>query len=234
MNNALTLELNFSLYTRYRSLADAIGRFRKNKPLSILEVGGKGSYLQLFLPEDNITLLDIQGGKEENYVQGDGRQLPFENKSFDMVVSTDVLEHINDQDRGQFIQEQIRVAKRGIVLAAPFYASEIVRVEREANLLYRKITNKDHPWLIEHIKCGLPSIKKTEKALETNKLLFDKTYNQNINLWSLLIKLELLTTSKFLTFQSQTSGLDTHTSFDLTRRPRLPDYLTAGLTSFSS
>lgn len=47
------------------------------------------------------------------FVQADGRNLPFENQSFDIVFSGAVLEHVGSRnDQKKFISEVLRVGKR--------------------------------------------------------------------------------------------------------------------------
>jgi ubiquinone/menaquinone biosynthesis C-methylase UbiE len=47
----------------------------------------------------------------------DGYNLPYEDNSFDVVTSIDVLEHVEDYDR--FIEELLRVAKRIVMFGTP-------------------------------------------------------------------------------------------------------------------
>ncbi len=49
--------------------------------------------------------------------QGDAEHLPFEDKSFDVVMSTHVLEHLPDFDQGA--RELVRVARKSVIVALP-------------------------------------------------------------------------------------------------------------------
>lgn len=54
------------------------------------------------------------------YRQADGRQLPFESNSFDVVHSSAVLEHVGTRaEQQQFIGELARVARRVVFLTTP-------------------------------------------------------------------------------------------------------------------
>lgn len=56
-------------------------------------------------------------GQMVKFILGDVESLPFPDNSFDLVVSSHVLEHLPDFDRG--LREIMRVTKRGAVVAIP-------------------------------------------------------------------------------------------------------------------
>lgn len=56
-------------------------------------------------------------GEEVHLMVGDAENLPFLNRSFDLVVSSHVLEHLPDFDQG--LREVLRVTKRRAVVALP-------------------------------------------------------------------------------------------------------------------
>jgi SAM-dependent methyltransferase len=53
------------------------------------------------------------------YVQGDVRQLPFADNSFDVVICLEVLEHLEKEDGENLLKELERVAKRQVILSTP-------------------------------------------------------------------------------------------------------------------
>lgn len=190
--------LSFSVYTRYQSVADHVNAIRKDgEVFTILEVGGRGNFLKRFLPNDTITILDVDDSNEENYVKGDGRKLPFKKQSFDVVVSTDVLEHIPPADRDKYLEEQVRVARIAIILSGPLYTAEVAAIEKEANQYYKKLTGSEHPWLTEHVGYGLPETEKVEAVFQRHKLSFQKTWNQRIALWSEMVLIDLLVATAY-------------------------------------
>lgn len=54
--------------------------------------------------------------KLSNLVVANGSRLPFRDNSFDFLVSSDVLEHIEYSDRVDFVKELLRCCKFGIVI----------------------------------------------------------------------------------------------------------------------
>lgn len=188
-NNLNLPKEQFDLYGRYATLGDIINVLRTKPTYKILEVGGFGSLLPQFLPNDQITLSDILPSNKPNYIRADGCNLPFQNQSFDIVVSTDVLEHIEPSGRLKFLNESKRVACDLIIVAAPFFNSAIIRFEKDANEYYRLLSGQNHPWLKEHLEFGLPETRLAEQFFSKNQLIFTKTYHANLTLWPALNRL---------------------------------------------
>lgn len=197
-SNKEVKNLSFSVFTRYQSVADHINALRQgSEQFSILEVGGRGNFLKLFLPDDKITILDVDDSDEENYVKGDGRKLPFKKRSFDIIVSTDVLEHIPPADRTKYLGEQIRVAREAIILSGPLYTPKVAQIEKKANRYYEELTGEEHPWLKEHVGYGLPEAEKVEAVFNRHKLKFIKSWNQRVSLWSQMVLVDLLVATAY-------------------------------------
>lgn len=55
----------------------------------------------------------------DHYVLGDARNLPFPSKSFDCVVASEIIEHLEKQDGLKMLQEMERVARQKIILTTP-------------------------------------------------------------------------------------------------------------------
>lgn len=181
----LKKKLSFDLYGRYQIIKELIDANRsENRKFKLLDVGGRGNILREFMPRDKVYYLDpYVDTTDDNYIQGDGCAIPLEDDSYDFVVSADVLEHIPKSKRNVFILEHIRVAKYGVVIAAPFYSPEIIKAEYLANEHYKKLFNKEHPWLKEHILNKLPRSDQVEKLLENNNYKFSVFNNNNLCNW---------------------------------------------------
>lgn len=71
-----------------------------------------------------------------SFVVGDGEKLPFEDNSFDLVVSSHVLEHLPDFDKG--LAEVMRVTKQRAVIAIPTAANPCSWTQLGHGWFYKK------------------------------------------------------------------------------------------------
>lgn len=181
----LKKKLTFDLYGRYQSVKDIIDANRhQGKVFRILDVGGRGNILRRFLPDDKVFYLDpLVDTDDNNFIQGDGCDIQLKDESFDFVISCDVFEHISIDKRERFISENIRVAKLGVVLTAPFYGKELELAEKQVNDEFKKLFGKNHPWLIEHSTNGLPKAEELQDWLKEKRLKYEIFYNNYLPVW---------------------------------------------------
>lgn len=131
--------LDFSEKTRYNSIEAAIhlNRYGLAKPYCkgarVLDAAcgeGYGSYLMKSWGAQSVDAIDIDEvsialakslfkSDGLSYVQGTVEQLPFEDNLFDLVVSLETMEHVDNVD--MFLAEAKRVLKPGgtIILSCP-------------------------------------------------------------------------------------------------------------------
>ena len=90
----------------------------------VLEVGAGNCFLAQSLVKggNRVTVCDVHfapqaRSPELTYVEGDALKLPFEDNSFDTVISTHTLEHI--PQLSQALSELRRVARRRLVIVVP-------------------------------------------------------------------------------------------------------------------
>ena len=134
---------------RWRPVAEAIARHYDLKPGStILDVGcGKAFLLYEFtqvVPGAKVVGIDIstygiENAKEEvrPFLQvGSAAALPFPDKSFDLVISLNVLHNLYNYDLWSALQEIERVGRGGKYLVVETYRNEREKV----NLLYWQLT----------------------------------------------------------------------------------------------
>ena len=128
---------NASVYARFKKTAqivsDLIKEGERVGTLRILDVGcGDGvaiSFMRKHLnpdvrlygaePDEEALEVAKKRNPQAHFVQADAESLPFEDNYFDLVISTDVIEHVNDP--GKMLAEIRRVAKLGadIVISTP-------------------------------------------------------------------------------------------------------------------
>ena len=174
------LELPFDQYQRYKMVEELVELIRCKRSggrrLRVLDVGGHPGFIADFLPEDDISILDtlpsdfgeLSRIERLNYVQGDGARLPFEDDSFDLVVSIDTLEHIPPGQKLRFLEEQLRASRDYVLLAAPFEDENVSLAEQIVNEFFIKKIGHPNDSLEEHFENGLPGLDETLSFLDRN------------------------------------------------------------------
>jgi hypothetical protein len=165
--------LTFDQFGRYSMLREALEAARTTlgeTRFRVLDVGGWTKTLfwedalpiLSFLPTDDVLVLDQAESDLPHYQRGDGTRLDFPDNAFDFVTTADTLEHIPADRRAAFVGELVRVARRGVVLVAPFKQPV---VEAAEDLLFRYIEvelGRVQQQLAEHRGYGLPVLSATE------------------------------------------------------------------------
>ncbi|MEE2888768.1 MAG: methyltransferase domain-containing protein, partial [Planctomycetota bacterium] len=155
----------FDQYSRYGACARSV-RSLLPEGGTVLDVGsGRPRLLGRFLPGYQVTYLDpgLLNGASDS-IASDLFEADLAAGSFDVVTNIDTLEHIPLEDRSRFIERLIKVAKRGVVLAAPFVEDGLAAAtDQRVNEIYRAKTGQPYPWLEEHEAYGLPSLVETEQ-----------------------------------------------------------------------
>ena len=136
---------------------------------TILDAGCGECGLTAFVPSADITGVDILPAEEVDphlkYKQGSILDLPFDDRSFDVAVSVDVLEHLPHEVRQTAVTELVRVAKKAIVIAFPS-GVEARDVDEDFE---RQLTASGQPlpdWLAEHLANPYPETAEIVAAIE--------------------------------------------------------------------
>lgn len=176
------LSLPFDQYGRYQMVREALDAARTvvGERLHVLDVGGyyrtgRGQEVlpaQLFLPDDEVVVIDQAPCTLPGYMRGDGRSLTFADQSFDFVVSCDTLEHVPAPDRAAFWGELLRVARCGVLLAAPFASPEVVAAEALLFSYIKAELGVEQVQLKEHVTYGLPNLETTCAMLDERGLTY--------------------------------------------------------------
>lgn len=153
---------------RFHAVAEVLSAFDEQEgdtEPSLLDVGGyPGTFVRQFIaefPAWNGLTIDQPKENLPNYQSGSGTHLPFEEKSFSAVISVDTFEHVPETDRLRFVAELCRVSRHLVVLAAPFHHHSTAAVERLLNDAHKNAFQQPHPWLVDHVQNGLPSLEQT-------------------------------------------------------------------------
>jgi len=161
--SALVRALPFDLYQRYRLCSDIVKVLR---PKSVLDAGGylgdEHGHLAVshdFFQTDGssspeVTVTDVRQCDHPDYLRASAWEQPFDDQSFDLVLSLDVLEHLPESERPRFLSELDRLSRQWILLGAPFSSPEIEKAEtRLADSLMGT-----RRFLQEHRELGLPEL----------------------------------------------------------------------------
>lgn len=116
-------------------------------PAKVLDVGcGLGTLVRLLRSYgveaygiDNAEVLKEKFWKEDYFLMENAMNLPFKDKEFDVVFSSDFFEHVMEEDIDDVAEEMRRVGKTVIAEIA----FETVLTERQAKY---HVTNKPRKW----------------------------------------------------------------------------------------
>jgi len=174
----------FDQFSRQYQVSVILDTLRvEDNPLKLLDVGGYKGHTADFLHKDDVTVMDLYRVKDENYVHGSALDMPFEDNSFDYVLSFDVLEHIPSGLRNKFFDECSRVAKLGVIICAPNKTVANERAEASLNDLHIKLHGKPHRWLKEHIEYVIPDFKALEKYAKSKRYKTVRFHSNKVQLW---------------------------------------------------
>ncbi len=163
---------------------------------SILEIGSGSLGIAPYLGKPVVGLdIDFSGPQTDllTKVRGTVTKIPFKDKSFNVVLLVDVLEHLPFKDRQKAIEEVVRVCNNLLVIATPEGKLSEEEDQYLANY-YKQVFNKEFPFYKQHLKFGLPkkdwindTIKQITKKQKSN-VLIEIEGNVNLSLHRFLMK----------------------------------------------
>ncbi len=117
--------MRFWAWRKYRLIKPYLPRLKQ--PLTVLDLGAGEGYVGgwiRFKLEANVTLCDVldYNRTDMELVTYDGRTLPWQDDTFDVVVLYFVVHHATDQR--QLILEALRVAKDRVIVVESVYETE--------------------------------------------------------------------------------------------------------------
>jgi SAM-dependent methyltransferase len=216
----------FDRYDRYGAIARCLraslgpGRHR------VLDVGDAAGYLPYFTGD--LALVGVDVAVQPDRLEGsvaiaaDGARLPFPDRSFDAVVTSDVLEHVPAPARPAFVRELSRVSRDLVIVAAPFDTAGVAGVEELLRRYVLLVTGAPQEQLEEHRECGLPDLDGAAEALGEHGAV---AVAGNGNLWDwlelMLVKHQLLARQAL---QPLHDGIDLLANLSLAGQASEPPY----------
>jgi len=187
---------SFDVYQRFSALIRLAESLHLSENALILDVGGYpgalADYMNEVLPGAHAITLDRPLCHRESYISGSAEALPFADSSFDAVLSSDTIEHLQPEQRILAVKEMLRVSKKWIVIGAPFKSPCVEFAEEKINALYQKCFKKSHPWLMEHIEHNLPDINFIRKILEESGAGLSVYPNGSVLSWFIMETVQIL------------------------------------------
>lgn len=129
---------------------------------SVADVGGRGDELARLLPGRTVVSVNVEQPCDVLVSPG---PLPFADDAFDVVTSTDVLEHLPAGYRAQHLAELVRVTRRRVVVCFPCGGGAKDASERRLGRLLREQFGVRFDFLDEHLQYGLPRVDDTVAAV---------------------------------------------------------------------
>ncbi len=188
-------DFNFDTALRYDPVIKIINK-SKYKKQPILEVGsgmnGISDYYsgKVIGLDSDFSRTGINKNLNIKHIKGQATKLPFNDRSFYIVVCLDTLEHLPDNRREKAILELIRVTKKRGTIFLGFPAGALSKkIEEKIRGLYKMKHMKDHPWLIEHKIYDLPTSNFVFAVLRKKGIILEKIKvmgNTNLIVWFII------------------------------------------------
>jgi SAM-dependent methyltransferase len=154
---------------------------RRERPTSILEVGSGAHGIAYYLKDRSIVGTDVKfrelPEKNMRALASSAEALPFRDRSFDMVLSSDMMEHLPEPVRGAVVVEMLRVSRRHLVIGFP---SGLIAQRHDFRL--RETLRKKGirlQWLEEHVLHEYPTSESILRVVDKDQVRYRILRNAN-------------------------------------------------------
>lgn len=147
-----------------------VTEIRKHGVPSVLEIGSGGLGITPYLGR-KVTGLDTKFSPPFYPLlerkTGSATNIPYADKSFDVVIAVDTLEHVPRAKRKQIVTEMIRAARKEVIVAVPT-GKKSEDQDKELNEAYKQIYGRPYDFLNEQITLGLPTVEEIKFIMGDN------------------------------------------------------------------
>lgn len=172
---------------------------KRSQPVRILDIGGCSPFLGQLLAQSKLktelTILDILPQPSDikaKYIQTDATKTDMPDGAFDVVVSTDTLEHVPPKAKEAFVRACLRLAKDICIMAAPFETPGVHDAETMVNTFNKKLFGVGQDWLEEHFTFKKPSLAATEAIIKKTGAAYVHFGTNNLYSWLFSAHLHLI------------------------------------------
>jgi methyltransferase family protein len=173
--------------------APIVSFIRTHRPISVLEVGSGPQGIAYFLKDMPVVGTDVQFGEKPRKnirpVMASCIDLPFRENAFEMVVSSDMMEHLPEKLRQSAMKEMLRIASRYVVVGFP--SGAIARAhDLDVAAFLNRWGIKMPIWVSEHLEHEYPTSQSVLEGLPLDSMRCRVVRNANWRLHKMLVLLQ--------------------------------------------
>ena len=165
------ISIDFNQHLRFHYITTNIKQQTQTTPDPlILDVGAGMGTLTNYSTNQNGLTINVEPtrkNKLKNQVIADGRYLPFKTQTFNITISSDVLEHIAEPDRNKFLIELLRCTKKSTIIT--FSKIHTCNPNRNAIKIFQAFTHLPPDWYNEHNNKNIVENQKVTDTVEQNQ-----------------------------------------------------------------